>query len=58
MIRELTPQDVLPLIVEYLRSVGLKKTAKQIDSSYEHEETPLQGRSLDKIIHSYIVAHP
>jgi hypothetical protein len=57
MIREPTPQDILPLIVEYLKAAGLKKTAKQVDASYEHDATPLQGKSLVRIIKYYVKAH-
>ncbi|CAD8115900.1 unnamed protein product [Paramecium sonneborni] len=58
MQRDLTPQDVLPLIVEYLRSIGLKKSAKQIDSLYEHDETPMANKDLSKIIKYYVEGHP
>ncbi|CAK60979.1 unnamed protein product (macronuclear) [Paramecium tetraurelia] len=58
MQRDLTPQDVLPLIVEYLKSIGLKKSAKQIDSLYEHDETPMANKDLSKIIKYYIDGHP
>ncbi|CAK57529.1 unnamed protein product (macronuclear) [Paramecium tetraurelia] len=58
MQRDLTPQDVLPLIVEYLRSIGLKKSAKQIDSLYEHDETPMTNKDLQKIIKYYVEGHP
>ncbi|CAD8166410.1 unnamed protein product [Paramecium pentaurelia] len=58
MQRDLTPQDVLPLIVEYLKSIGLKKSAKQIDSLYEHDETPMINKNLQKIIKYYVEGHP
>ncbi|CAD8083426.1 unnamed protein product [Paramecium primaurelia] len=58
MQRDLTPQDVLPLIVEYLKSIGLKKSAKQIDSLYEHDETPMINKDLQKIIKYYVEGHP
>ncbi|CAD8112774.1 unnamed protein product [Paramecium sonneborni] len=58
MQRDLTPQDVLPLIVEYLRSIGLKKSAKQIDSLYEHDETPMINKDLSKIVKYYVEGHP
>ncbi|CAD8205491.1 unnamed protein product [Paramecium octaurelia] len=58
MQRDLTPQDVLPLIVEYLKSIGLKKSAKQIDSLYEHDETPMANKDLSKIIKYYVDGHP
>ncbi|CAD8082196.1 unnamed protein product [Paramecium primaurelia] len=57
MQRDLTPQDVLPLIVEYLKSIGLKKSAKQIDSLYEHDETPMANKDLQKIIKYYVEGH-
>lgn len=57
MIRDLAPQDILPLIVEYLKEVGLKKSAKQIDALYEHDSTPMHGIKLTRIIKFYVKNH-
>ncbi len=53
-IRELAPQDVLPLVVEYLKNVGLKKLAGQLDSKFEHDESPLHNYKLERIIKFFI----